>query len=250
MQRTSEINKDRINEIVSVALGAMSVIAIIGILVKKDFETNEVFGSIINFTQVGIPLLVLIITARMHRKSKNFLTEGKKALEKLRNHKKFNKFLTGPQYNQEDYDPDSLSRIHRNQYLYFRRPMKRRKIPFIPLDPLEQGILEIHISKSTLAFIKEIDDEDCIEEAEVKKLRQNIRSAIESYLPQPEKDQNKKNNRLIGKYEYKQNSKNSAVRIDFEQDSMRLREFQNSIYVCCKLALEEVLKEFHKGENG
>ena len=42
------MNKDRINEMLSIALGIMSVLAIIGLLINSNFDTNELLGSIVN----------------------------------------------------------------------------------------------------------------------------------------------------------------------------------------------------------
>jgi len=38
------MNKESIHEMLSIALGAMSVIAIIGLLVNNNFDTNDILG--------------------------------------------------------------------------------------------------------------------------------------------------------------------------------------------------------------
>ncbi len=64
----------------SIALGIMSVLAIIGLLINNNFDTNKLLGSIVNFTQVAIPVLVLLVATTIKKENKSFSQIGKEAL--------------------------------------------------------------------------------------------------------------------------------------------------------------------------
>jgi hypothetical protein len=227
-------NKDGVNEFVSVALGAMSVIAILGILVKKDFETNEVFGSVINFTQVGIPLLVLLITARVSRRSKNWVNQGREGLERVRN--RYKKILQGPELEKTEYTPDEEISTNKRHYLFFKEK-KYKKVKFVPLEPLERGILDIRISKESFKnFYCSNDDV----EKRVENVKAEIYKNLNEYL----------SHRYRGLYKINPKHDYSAIIIDFDQDNLKPGGLKSAVYNCTskalKIFIESIPEESHR----
>jgi hypothetical protein len=63
------MEKEKINDYLSISLGLISVLAIIGLLVRNNFDTNELLGSVIDFTQVAIPVLVLLVATTIKKEA-------------------------------------------------------------------------------------------------------------------------------------------------------------------------------------
>ena len=58
---------EKIEKNIGVALGMMSIVAIIGIIYNGTSGIVDYFNAVINFTQVAIPVIVLLVTARGSR---------------------------------------------------------------------------------------------------------------------------------------------------------------------------------------
>ena len=88
------VHEETITKNLSILLGVMSVIAIVGLLVNSRFDTNEILSSIINLTQVAIPVLVLVFMKSLKNDLKSYYDIGKDALKRLQ--KENETFLEGP----------------------------------------------------------------------------------------------------------------------------------------------------------
>jgi hypothetical protein len=219
-------NKDRINEVLSIALGVVSVLAIIGLLVKNNFATNELLGSIVNFTQVAIPVLVLIAMRIFNNRSYTYLDAGKNALVRLQ--RKYPDFLDGPKANrQKSEDNEDLEK--RNKYLFIKntKDKLKNKITFIPMNELEDGILEILVSKATLdnRNSPRIDED-------IAGLQEKVGNAVIEYLKT-----NKVNSNLYNIMQ-RENKSNSAIIIDFVQQDLGRRKFERIVFGCGEAALK------------
>lgn len=226
------MNKDRINETLSIALGIMSIIAIVGLLINSNFDTNELLSSIVNFTQVAIPVLVLLVTTTMKKENKSFSQIGKEALMSIQ--KKNEDFLMGPRYNRENYDPEKGQGL---EYLFVTNadPESKLRAKLIPIQPLDEGVLAIYVQKGTLVYGLNYSSEQATHE-EIKKIQTEVHTSVSELL-------RKKYAEL---YEILSEPKNDiAIIIDFFEEKMGKKKFKKAISECTELAISKI-KSFRK----
>jgi hypothetical protein len=222
------MNKERINEVLSIALGVMSVIAIVGILINNNFDTNEILGSVVNFTQVAIPVLVLLVATTIKKESKSFTQIGKEALEKIQ--KKYASFLMGPRYNRDNYDPEKGQGL---EYLFITNedPKSKLRAKFIPVQPLDEGVLAIYVQKGTLVYGLKYSSEQATPE-EIKKIQADVNKEITELIGKKYKDF----------YEILPNSKDdSAIIIDFNEEELGKKKFAKAITECTETAVIKII---------
>ncbi|MGQ9847867.1 MAG: hypothetical protein ACUVQP_10285 [Bacteroidales bacterium] len=226
------MNKDRINEMLSIALGIMSVFAIIGLLINSNFDTNEVLGSIVNFTQVAIPVLVLLVTTTFKKENKSFSQIGKEALLSIQ--KKNEDFLMGPRYNRDNYDPEKGKGV---EYLFVTNtdPKSKLRAKLIPIQPLDEGVLVIYVQKGTLVYGLNYSSEQATPE-EIKKIQTVVFNSVSELLQR----------KYVGLFEILPNSKDdTAIIIDFNEEKMGKKKFKKAITDCTELAISKI-KSFKK----
>jgi len=226
------MNKDKINELLTIALGALSVIAIIGILINKNFEPTEILSSIVNFTQVAIPVIVLIVATTIKKENKTLIDIGREVL--IRVQKKNSDFLMGPQYNRKDYDPEKGQGL---EYLFITNddPHSKQRAKFITIDSLKQGILAIHVQKGTLVYGLNYSSGAATQD-EINKIQQEVRSAVLSIIEKKYK----------GYFELVSDSKNdTAIVVAFEVEQMGRKKFKHAIHECTNEAIRQ-LRKFKK----
>ena len=223
------MNKDRITELVSITLGILSVFAIIGLLIKHNFDIDELFGSMINFTQVAIPVLVLLVASTINRNTKSISQIGKETLSNIQ--KKNEGFLIGPRYNRENYDLDKGKGI---EYLFVtnNNPKSKLRAKLIPIQPLEEGVLAIYIQKGTLVYGLNYPSDQASPE-EIKKIQDDVFNSISDLIQ----------NKYSGFYDILPNSKeDTAIIIDFNEEKMGKNKFLNAISECTELAIVKIKK--------
>jgi len=221
------MNKDRINEMLSIALGIMSVFAIIGLLINSNFDTNELLGSIVNFTQVAIPVLVLIVATTIKKENKSFSQIGKEALLFIQ--KKNEDFLMGPRFNRENYDPEKGKGV---EYLFVTNtdPKSKLRAKLIPIQPLDEGVLAIYIQKGTLVYGLNYSSEQATPE-EIKKIQLEVFNSVSELIQK----------KYAGFYEILPNSKDdTAIIIDFNEEKMGKKKFKKAITECTELAISKI----------
>jgi len=221
------MNKDRINEILSISLGIMSIFAIIGLLINSNFDTNELLGSIVNFTQVAIPVLVLLVATTIKKENKSFSQIGKEALMSIQ--KKNEDFLMGPRYNRENYDPEKGQGL---EYLFVTNtdPKSKLRAKLIPIQPLDEGVLAIYVQKGTLVYGLNYSSEQATPE-EVKKIQTEVYNAVSELIQR----------KYVGLYEILPNSKDdTAIIIDFNEEKMGKKKFKKAITDCTELAISKI----------
>jgi hypothetical protein len=68
------MEKEKINEVLSIMLGVLSVFAIGGKLIQNDFTIDSIFDSVVNFSQVAVPVLaILVISIGMRKINETYL---------------------------------------------------------------------------------------------------------------------------------------------------------------------------------
>lgn len=226
------MNKDRLNEILSIILGILSVLAIIGLLIKNNFDSNELLGSIIDFTQVAIPVLVLLVTLTIKKESKSNSQIGKEALSKLQSENK--DLLLGPRYNRdiEKYDLENSKAL---EYLFVTNEDLTSKLraKFIPIQPLNEGILAIYVQKGTLVHGLKYSSEKATE-TEIKAIQSNIYNSISDLLKR----------KYSTYYDIIPVSKeDTAIIIDFDEEKLGKKKFSKAVSECTQLSIS-ILKRF------
>ena len=224
------MDKNKINEALSITLGILSIIAIIALLVKSKFETNELLGSIVDFTQVAVPVLVLLVATTLKKDTKSFGEIGKEALTEVQ--KKNADTLSGPRYNRENYDPEKGKG---KEYLFIKKnePGSKLRAKFIPVEPLNEGVLAIYIQKATLVYGLNYASAKATEE-EIKKIQSNVTAALKDHLDK----------KYSGLYEViEELNGDMAITIDFSENELGKRKFQKAISECTALALSSMVKQ-------
>ncbi len=226
------MNKDKINELLTITLGTLSVIAIIGILINKNFEPTEILGSIVDFTQVAIPVLVLIVATTIKRENKTLVDIGREVLVRMQ--KKNTDFLMGPRFNRENYDPEKGQGL---EYLFVTNndPNSKQRAKLIALQPLRQGVLAIYVQKGTLVYGLNYSSNEATQD-EIDKIQKEVNRAVLSIVEKKYKDY----------FEQLDNSKNdTAIVIGFDVDKMGRTKFKHAITECANEAISQI-KKFKK----
>jgi hypothetical protein len=230
------MEKEKINEVLSIVLGVFSVIAIGGILIQNKFTMDTIFNAIVNFTQVAVPVLaILVISIRMRKINETYLKIGRSALEKLQ--KKHSDILIGPKYNRENYDPEKGKG---KEYLFIAddTPKSKQRAKFITIPPLEEGVLSIYVQKGTLVYGLKYKSEEAID-SEIKVIQAAVKESVIDKLEKKYKDC----------YELIENTPantpDAAIIIDFDEKKMTGKKYYDAIYQCAEQAIE-VIKKYKK----
>jgi hypothetical protein len=230
------MEKDKINEVLSIVLGVFSVIAIGGILIQNKFTMDTIFNAVVNFTQVAVPVLaILVISIRMRKINEIYLKIGRSALEKLQ--KKHSDILIGPKYNRENYDPEKGKG---KEYLFIAddTPHSKQRAKFISIPPLEEGVLAIYVQKGTLVYGLKYKSEDATD-SEIKVIQAAVKKSVIDKLEKKYEDC----------YELIENTPANtldvAIIIDFDEKKMKGKKYYDAIYQCAEQTIE-VIKKYKK----
>jgi hypothetical protein len=226
------MEKEKVNEVLSIMLGVLSLIAIGGKLIQNDFTIDTIFDAIVNFSQVAVPVLaILFISVSMRKISDTYLKVGRSALEKLQ--KKHSDILIGPKYNRENYDPEKGKG---KEYLFIAddTPKSKQRAKFISIPPLDEGVLSIYVQKGTLVYGLKYKSNEAID-SEIKVIQEAVHKSVIDKL---EKE-------YTGCYELLENTPDAAIVIDFDEEKMKGKKYHDAIYQCAEQAIE-VIKKYKK----
>ena len=226
------MEKEKINEALSIMLGVLSVIAIGGKLIQNDFTIDTISDAVVNFSQVAVPVLaILFISISMRKINETYLKVGRNALEKLQ--EKHSDILIGPKYNRENYDPEKGKG---KEYLFIidDTPKSKQRVKFISIPPLDEGVLSIYVQKGTLVYGLKYKSSEATE-SEIKAIQLAVK---ESVIDKLEKE-------YTGCYELVENTPDAAIIIDFDEKKMTGKKYCDAIYQCTDQAIE-VIKKYKK----
>ena len=226
------MEKEKVNEVLSIMLGVLSLIAIGGKLIQNDFTIDTIFDAIVNFSQVAVPVLaILFISVSMRKISETNLKIGRSALEKLQ--KKHSDILIGPKYNRENYDPEKGKG---KEYLFIAdtNSNSKQRAKFISIPPLDEGALSIYVQKGTLVYGLKYKSNEATE-SEIKAIQLAVK---ESVIDKLEKE-------YTGCYELVEDTPDAAIIIDFDEKKMKGKMYHDAIYQCADQAIE-VIKKYKK----
>jgi len=125
------------------------MLAILVNLFIKGTSTENLLDAIEDLVGLLVTIAVFIIATRISSQTNSYLDAGKRGLMKL--FEKYKPQLDGIKANSGKGETDEES-DKRNKYLFIKRKNKnlKTKVTFIPINDLEDGILDIRVSKGTL----------------------------------------------------------------------------------------------------
>lgn len=232
---------------IAVIFSIVGSLAILINLTIKGFTAENSLDAIKDLVGLLVTVAVFLIAYSISNKSKNFIDAGKMALDILRKKYENDKLLQGPEYDKTDYNPEDETKSQRMQYLFFPKLKYKKKVAFVPLEPIEQGILDIRFSKATLVNFgydaKDPQIDKLLIEAQTK-----IYLELDKYL------KSKYNERYeilnIQDSETKESKyKNSAIVIDFDEDKLKIKGIKKAVYNCTEKALIIIKNNYKKSEN-
>ena len=226
------MEKEKINEVLSIVLGVFSVIAIGGNLIQNNFTFGTISDAVVNFTQVAVPVLaVLVVSIGLRRINETYVKIGRSALEKLQ--KKHSDILIGPKYNRENYDPEKGKG---KEYLFIADDTlnSKQRVKFISIPPLDEGVLSIYVQKGTLVYGLKYKSEEA-EKNEITAIQEAVRKSVIDKL---EKE-------YTGCYDLIENTPDAAIIIDFDEKNMTGKKYYDAIYQCAEQAIE-IIKKYKK----
>jgi len=231
-------------------LGVMSVIAIVGLLVNSRFDTNEILSSIINLTQVAIPVLVLVFMKSLKNDLKSYYDIGKDALKRLQ--KENETFLEGPRphsikssNSDQSKDEEESEADAGIEYLFIRHhdPKNRYRSKLIDLADLDNGVLSISVQKNTLVWgLGFTGGRENPLQTEIKDLQNRVYEKVKAVV---EKNLRSDLCKIEDKARYKSDV---AIRIDFDEERMKKSKFAEIVYACAKVAVDTI-REYPNPKN-
>jgi len=227
----------RKEQTIAVIFSTVGCLAIILNLNFKGFTPINFLDALKDLVGLSITIAVFLIAYSISSKSKSYLDSGLRALEKLKSENE--NILLGPEYDKSDYNPEEAGKSQRMKYLFFAKHRYIKKVAFIPLEPIEQGILDIRVSKATLVNFgydsKDAEIEKAIQEVQAKVYEEMIKLLSSKYNGLFE---------ILNNNEVGQKSKypNSAIVIDFNEDKMKFKGLEKAVYRCALVALQVLIK--------
>ena len=136
----------------------------------------------------------------------------------------------GPRYNRDNYDPEKGQGL---EYLFITNedPKSKLRAKFIPVQPLDEGVLAIYVQKGTLVYGLKYSSEQATPE-EIKKIQADVNKEITELIGKKYKDF----------YEILPNSKDdSAIIIDFNEEELGKKKFAKAITECTETAVIKII---------
>ncbi len=239
---------DNLEKYVTAIFGIVGILAIVAAMPVKGLTAESALDAIKDFAGLAVTITVFLIAARISRNSKDPLEVAETALRKLA--QKYGERLTGPQYDKDDYTPDSETPTSRMRYLFWKRIAGKytRKVALIPLEPLGtgRGVLDIRVAKATLKNLGLKDDPDSLLEMQ-KRVREAVRRVLDerykgafTQLHPPEPGSH---NQAVEPEKPKAALGNSAIVVDFEEETMGAKKYALAIQECGSAAIDVLLSQ-------
>jgi hypothetical protein len=177
-----------------------------------------------------IPILSAFVTARLVLRqmdpAERSMRVGEAALRDLQ--KQHTEVLSGPKANREDYDPENPGKAGR--YLFFQLAGQRRKAQFIPVLPLQDGIVEIRVPKTTVLLLGA--DQSALDAVQ-REVLASTRAAVENLL---RREWPKSHEVLVHKHP------DIAIAVDLDEAGLSPKRYQRAVTMIGNAALEAMRK--------
>jgi len=221
---------ERKEQFISVLFACIGTLAIVINLFIKGATTENLLDGVKDLVGLLVTIAVFIIAYRISSQTNSYAESGKRGLMKL--YIKYKEHLEGIKANSEKGETDEEN-DKRNKYLFIKRINKnlKTKVTFIPVNDLEDGVLDIRVSKGTLVNLGREGTPD-----EIAQLKKAVESGVLSLLSSKGFIKNDDFEVIE-----RPKSQNSAIVIDFEEQKMRFKKFEKIVYACAENALNTIL---------
>jgi hypothetical protein len=249
--------KDDIEKLAGFFWGIIGCLAILCELSIKGITWENVFDALKDIAGLATIIVAVIVSIRASRRNITLDMLAEQALRKLQ--LKNNRILSGPEFNSSTFNPDPEKKTTRMRYLFLlnlkkNKTLKMNKIAFIPVDFLADGVLDIRVSKATLANLGfESPSTDLIKKCQVD-VQKEVKQVLDRLVPvqftpihlaengsagvdvdpDDSEDEGKENKTPSSK-----RFENSACVIALNKD-MKHRLFSKVVYECAEKALEKL----------
>ncbi len=232
-------------QLIAVFFSVIGTLAILINLSIKGFSAENLLDAVKDLVGLLVTVAIFLVAYSISNKSKSFIDAGQMALNTLRKNKKYDKFLQGPEYDKTDYNPEETAKSQRMRYLFFKKGKYSKKVAFIPLEPLEQGILDVRFSKATLVSFGYAGKDPLTEKSILPEAQKTIYTELEKYLISNYPDFFEILNKTDS--ENKESKyKNSAIVIDLDEEKLKIKGLKKAIYNCTEKALKIILDNYNK----
>ena len=227
------MDKERIQEITGIITASIAVLAVLGGLAVKEWNAENILGAIQEIATFVVTISAVIFTSRQVIKSldpvQRYLKFGSEALKAVQ--KKHPSFLIGPKYDREKQDEDNPGAAKR--FLFIKKPGALLKSPFVSLDSLGTGALDIRVSGKTVQILEPQwkDWDQAQKKQKIEELQKAVHLAVEKFV----------SSKYKGYYDIEQvKNPRTAIMIDFDEEKLGYRKFKKAIIECCEIALKEL----------
>lgn len=220
---------ENLEKVLTAILGFIGIVAIFINLDLKGYTTENWLDAIKDMAGLAVVLAVFIASIRISNMSKKYSDVARTKLVKLQI--KHPDFLMGPQYNRENYDPEQGKGM---EYLFVTNKdvKSKKRAKFIPIQPLDEGVLAIYVQKGTLVYGLNYKSEDATLE-EIKKIQDLVKIEIMTKIE----------NKYKGFYELLDDSKkDTAVIIDFKEKELGKHKYATTIEECTECVVNFLIK--------
>jgi hypothetical protein len=215
---------DKKEQTISVLFASIGILAIIINLYFKGYSTENLLDGIKDLVGLVVTIAVFLLASKISNQTNSYLEAGKLALVNLNTKYKLDGVKANSEKGETIEEEDK-----RNKYLFLPRQNKtpKTKVTFIPINDLEDGVLDIRVSKGTLVSL---GAEGTVEQ--ITQLKQAVKNGVLKHLQS-------KSLRDTDDYEILENpkSQNSAIVIDFNEQKFSHKKFEKLIYSSSEIAL-------------
>lgn len=215
-------NED-LEKILTAIFGLLGIVVILWSLDIKGYGKENWLDAVKDIVGLVVVLIVFIATIKLGNRTKTYMDSAREVLVTLQ--KKHDDFLMGPRYNRENYDPEKGQGM---EYLFVTNADKKSTLraKLIPIQPLEEGILNICISASTLADALHYG-RGKVTEQDIQQMKKEVRDAVIKVLEE----------KYNGDFELIPDSKDSAIIIDFDETKMGKKRYSKAVAECAEMAV-------------
>ncbi len=222
-------------QLIAVIFSIVGSLAILISLTIKGFTTEASLDAVKDLVGLLVTVAVFLLAYSISNKANSFSDVARAVLIRLQKDKP--KILLGPRYNRDNYDPEKGQGL---EYLFITNAdsNNKRRVKFIPIKPLEEGVLAIYVQKGTLVYgLNYTSDEATTDE--IKKIQTEVHKSVLALLK-------KEYNRY---YEIITNVKDdTAIMIDFDETKLGKKKFAKSIEECVNQAIE-IIQKYQRNNN-
>jgi hypothetical protein len=218
---------NRKEQLIAVIFSIVGTLAILINLTIKGFDVENLLDAIKDLVGLLVTVAIFLVAYSISNKSSSFIDVARAALKRLQ--EKMPDFLMGPRFNRDNYDPEKGQGL---EYLFITNNDHKSKLraKFIPIQPLDEGVLAIYVQKGTLVYGLNYASEQATVE-EIKKIQLDVFNSVSDLIQK----------KYAGSFEILPNSKDdTAIIIDFNEEKMGKKKFTKAVTECAELAISKI----------